>query len=37
MEDAMSAFDPATMRDAAMLIYSIVVLIKAIWPNGIRR
>jgi hypothetical protein len=33
----MSALDPAMMHEAALLIIAITGLIKAIWPNGIRR
>jgi hypothetical protein len=33
----MHAFDPAVMRDVTLLIIAITGLIKAIWPNGIRR
>ena len=31
----MCAFDPAVVRDLALLIYAIAALIRAIWPNGI--
>jgi hypothetical protein len=33
----MSAFDPAVIRELALLIIAITGLIKAIWPNGICR
>lgn len=36
-EGRMHAFDPAVMRDVTLLIIAITGLIKAIWPNGIRR
>jgi hypothetical protein len=31
----MSAFDPAVIREAAMLIFAVAALVKAIWPHGI--
>jgi hypothetical protein len=31
----MSAFDPAVMRDTAVLILAIAALVRAIWPHGI--
>jgi hypothetical protein len=33
----MAALDPAVMQAAALFIIAITGLIKAIWPNGIRR
>jgi hypothetical protein len=33
----MSAFDPAVMHEATLLIIALTGFIKAIWPNGIRR
>ena len=33
----MIAFDPAVVRELTLLILAIAAIIKAIWPNGIRR
>lgn len=33
----MTGFDPAVVRDLACLIAALTGLIRAIWPNGIRR
>lgn len=33
----MQTFDTAVLRDVAILITAIAMVIKAIWPNGIRR
>jgi hypothetical protein len=30
-------FDPTLMRDLTLLIFAIAALIRALWPNGIRR
>jgi hypothetical protein len=31
------SLDPAVMRDAALLIFAIAQLIRAIWPSGLVR
>jgi hypothetical protein len=33
----MNALTPAMLHGLAVLAYAIAALIKAIWPNGIRR
>ena len=33
----MIALDPAVVHELVLLVYALAVLIRAIWPNGIRR
>ena len=33
----MQVLDPAMVHELALLFYALAALVKAIWPNGIRR